>query len=494
MACHRLYRIRAVCVAYLLATNVRRGRRGRRIDDDDAEKRRKTVDEKGGLLHPELNAGLYYELYNDIDFAGEEFTTIFNKGVAFNGHIEGKGHSLKNISISVTKDNLDSFIYKTDKRLYSAHIAMFGDIENAEIANVSFKNLKVEVAPEVIDYVAKGEFSAAKEASMDDVIVGSVAGVVNASKFSNISVDASVKGAAYARTAAGKVQTYNTLGGVAGLLDNSEVYELEAKVSIETNAGTRYYVGGAFGYVYDSKVEELYLDTTLKTNYENQLIYFGGAVGFANTLELTNATIALDVKELGEKRFEAKELEVPGVELTVAENSKSWIAGIVNAIRVDNASDVTKIINVKTVAKVDFDGIFAGAVMDIFNKTGLTTGSFVELTDIIVDSDVVALKAYAFARSLSVATINLVATNMTELKAPITGEIKDVEYNVRLTGYLKLKSTSTDTVAAIGGIDIDRLSTTFVSGKSALKVIISSSILDKVSFPEKVGYGVLESV
>ena len=61
-------------------------------------------------------------------------------------------------------------------------------------------------------------------------------------------------------------------------------------------------------------------------------------------------------------------------------------------------------------------------------------------------------------------------------------------------GYIKLKSTKTDTVAAIGAVDIDRNTTTFVGGKSSIKVVISSSILSQVSMLEQKGYGVLETI
>lgn len=468
---------------------------GKYLDSDGNYIDYNAVDEDGELLYPELNAGLYYELYNDIDFSDSKFTTIFNKGVAFNGHIDGKGHALKNISIEVTQENFDSFIYQSSKRLYSAHVGVFGELKNAEIANVSFKNLDVKVGAEVIDYCVKGGLAADRDGDMDDVIIGSVAAIARNTKVSNMTVDASVEGCAYARTANGKVQTFNIMGGVFGLLSGCEVYELNATTNIETVAGLpyRFYVGGAFGYACESKVEELYVDTALKSNYEKQLIFYGGVAGFARTFELQNATVALDVQESGENRFDVKALEGAGVEVIVAENSKSWIAGIVNSIVVTDATTITKIANVKTIAKVDFDGIFAGAVMDVFNYSGLTSGSYVELTDIIVDSDVVALKAYAFARTLKVATINLVATNIAEIQVN-ADEVKDVEFNVRLTGYIKLKSTTADTVAAIGAVDIDRNTTTFVGGKSSIKVVISSSILSQVSMLEQKGYGVLETI
>ena len=74
----------------------------------------------GSYGHADVASGeeiCHYELADDIDFAGTSFATLFNKGKAFNGKINGKGFALKNIAINVNRDNFVDYAWQTKKHV-----------------------------------------------------------------------------------------------------------------------------------------------------------------------------------------------------------------------------------------------------------------------------------------------------------------------------------------------------------------------------------------
>lgn len=75
-------------------------------------------------------------LLNDIDLGGEEFTFASSKD--YSCIIEGNGHSIKNFALDYYDDK-DSVIDGT------LNISLFGNMENAEIKNVSFENVNITI-------------------------------------------------------------------------------------------------------------------------------------------------------------------------------------------------------------------------------------------------------------------------------------------------------------------------------------------------------------
>jgi hypothetical protein len=152
----------------------------------------------GDYKYPMLKAGLNYELYRDIDFAGTEFETLFNKGIPFNGKIDGKGYALKNINISVEKANFEKYIAENNDGRYVSHIGIFGELKNAVIKDVIIENVCITVADDVYSYVKSGDFATMMGATLKELTVGSLAAVsTNGTKIEKVEVSGTINAGAY---------------------------------------------------------------------------------------------------------------------------------------------------------------------------------------------------------------------------------------------------------------------------------------------------------
>lgn len=104
--------------------------------------------------HIRTNLNAYYELGNDIDFTGEDFTAIgySTTGKRFNGKFDGKGYTIKNVNVVAgTQSNQVGFFGYTDTE--------------CSIQNVKFDNLSMTFVGTTANYtygliasVAMGEF------------------------------------------------------------------------------------------------------------------------------------------------------------------------------------------------------------------------------------------------------------------------------------------------------------------------------------------------
>ncbi len=464
------------------------------------------VNEDGDYLYPNLRDGLYYELGNDIDFAGTDFVTVFNKGIAFNGHINGKGFAIKNITISVTKDNIDSFTLKNDEGRYEAHIGIFGELDGAALKDVKIENIKITVADEVYTYVKSGDFATEKGGAMKEITIGTIAAVTKATKeykvdslpelapvepeveqeatpaadevseesvvapieiyvidytlLENVIITGSIDAGAYSVYAVNHVQGYNAMGGVFGVSDCVLLTNVTTDVEMIADEGKNYFVGGISGYAYKTIVTTSNIKTSIKTGYD-QAIYIGGAFGYASPIVLNETNITLDVAEIGEERFNTK-----GVS-QINDTEFTWVAGAIVKLhaKADNSESIIKDVNI--VANVDIDGIYAGVVMDI---TSDATEKVIEITDVIVDSTVNVLKASGFARTVSGAVITLTKS--------VVDEVNEIDYNVRLLGQVRLnKNTDYNNRLVVASAFIGNFSdTTFTNGFASVKPVVSYKI------------------
>lgn len=420
------------------------------------------TDDTGALVYPELNAGLNYVLKNDIDFAGSNFVTIFNEGIAFNGNIDGAGFALKNISINVTKENIDSYAKLLSDGKFSANVAVFGKLDNAEIKNVAIEDVNIVIDDEVYSYVTSGDFATDKGSAMKQISVGSLASLAYNTKINSVAVSGTVNAGAYSVYAANYVQGFNALGGVVAVADTCELSNINTDLEMNVSNGKKFFVGGVAGYAYETTLNIADVKSDILANYE-QGLYVGGAFGYALAVNLDEVNVTLSVNETTLDRFNTK-----GV-TAVNDVNFIWVAGLINRLEAKTSSDVTTIANSKVLANVDIDGMYAGAVMDVFTDAKTT---ILNVKDVILDSNVNTLKAYGFARTLVYAKV--------ELSASEVDEANEIEFNIRLTGNLRLTPIANGTDKLIVATMFSNIGTKsnveVVNGILSIKPVCSLSV------------------
>ncbi len=445
---------------------------GKYKDDDGKYIDYTATNEAGELLYPELNKGLNYELKNDINFAGSNFVTVFNEGIAFNGYIDGKGFALKNISIEVTKENLDSYAKLGSDGRFSANVALFGKLDGAQIVNIKVEDIKITIADEVYEYVTSGKFASKEEykAAMKQITVGTIASLAYNTKLDEVSIFGTIDAGAYSVYASDYVQGFNALGGVFGVADTCELTNISVNNKLSVDNGKKFFVGGVAGYAYETKLANATVKSSILANYE-QSLYVGGVYGYALAVNIDETQVALDVNEITVNRFSTK-----GVK-TVNDTDFIWVAGFVNRLEAETSEDITTISNSKVVANVDIDGMFAGAVMDVYSKASTT---ILNVKDVILDSNVAVIKAYGFARTLVYASIDMAKTEI--------DEVNELEFNIRLTGEVKLAkddSAKGKLIVAKMFSNIGRESkVSFVGGIVSVKAVCSESIYSNLELAD----------
>ena len=418
-------------------------------------------DGEGNLLYPELAEGIYYELGADIDFAGQDAKVIFNKRIAFNGHIKGNGHALKNITFNVTKDNfVEDYTYTRDGALI-ANIGLFGEVYKAEITDLSITGLQIVFEEGLYTSIANAEYDIVKS-----VTVGAVAGIAYESTI-EVTVDAKMDAFAYAVYSENKANGSYAVGGVVGVASGCAFDNTTVAVEISADEGSAYYVGGVAGAAFRTSIANAKVDAKVET-YAKQALKVAGVVGYAQALELDTADVKLDVVALDENRLDTDAVT------QIDSDKYASVAGIVARISVPSASKTSKIANVTVVSTADIDATFAGAVMDVVIADSLkgTTAKYVEIKDVIVDSDVEVLKAFGFAKYLVNTTVDLSIS-----KVAIVNGVER-EFNVRLTGSASLKKDVVKNVIPVEVfMTMERAANNdIVNGLEAVKVIVSNAM------------------
>ena len=447
------------------------------------------VDEEG---NPVYNDSTYLKLNNDIDFAGVDFAPFFNQDKAFNAHLDGNGFSVKNISINVTVDNFDNYITKNANGLYDAKIAIFGTVEDAEITNITFDNVSVDIADDVYPFIADAVFADSKGAAFNELVIGTVAAYAKDSKI-QANVNANLNSGSYAIYEDNKVQGFNAIGGVVAISENTEISNSNVNVKLIADSGEKYFVGGVAGYAYDSTIKDTKVNFEVETNYK-RVLYIGGVAGFANTINLENDETNLNVVETGE-RFDLSTLEL-AQRKDVDAAKVNWVAGIVNVIRANNENQLSTITNVKATSNVDMDCLFAGAVYEVRSTSADTSARYVTFKDVVVDSTVNTLKAYGFANTLKYSTVSYTAPEVDE----ITGEAKEQTTHIRLVGSVALDKVIDVNdprlkVVVASGFILNNQNTTIEGGFKSINIEISNEIYSKLEFIETIRqYGSIDRV
>ncbi len=377
-------------------------------------------DADGAYVNPALAAGLHFELSSDIDMTGAEIGSIFNKGVAFNGTIDGKGFALSNITIEVTKENLTEFMYLGEKG-FRAHIALFGKLDGAKITNLSVNNISVKVSTEVLEYLRAADTTFVQDNKnvMHELTTSLFAGLTFDSEIA-VNVQGTIDGFAYCFREDKNAAGTNAVGGLVAAAVNTNVSNstVDAEMLLD---GKNYFVGGLVGKAYNVIANET--NVTLKAGAAyNQVIYIGGAFGYAEGANLETAQIALDVAEKGDR--------VADDMLVMIEGNKNLdetvinVAGIVPFITANNETQLFTIKNVKTNSNVAIDGNFAGAICEVWS-TAADDVRTVIIENVSATSNVDTLKAYGFAKNMKNAQItSVVNSGNNGYDVAITGKVR----------------------------------------------------------------------
>lgn len=370
------------------------------------------LDENGHMIFEEVldedgnkTYGVYnFELVNDIDFAGNTYKTLFNNGKAMKANINGNGYALKNISIDVTKDNFESDFSYSKEGIRVSHIALFGDVNGSKFVKLNISGLKINVEKEVYAKLKTADYNLALGAYRE-LTVGSIAGISTDMTLDNVNVDAVINAFAYSENYENK--GYNAIGGVSAVVNNLTMTNSKVNVEINAIAGYGYNIAGVAAYAFGANVNaseiNAKVNASMSISYLNEKSYICGMFYGAVKVNANDVKINLDVKQNDEQSV--RDAFLANKKATPNTDSVTYIAGIVGVLDANNSTVPSALTNVTVNSNVDFDGIFAGAIVDVFSSNK-TTYSLVKLTDVKVYSNVNALAIHGFARQLVATTVD----------------------------------------------------------------------------------------
>ena len=256
-----------------------------------------TADELVEYLSNDYSSDAYYELGNDIDFTGykktnedgtqEDFTGLSStSSTAFAGYLNGKGHTIKNVTLSseVTYNGFFGYLKGT-------------------LEDVNFENINVSVT----------------RTSSSTTYTGSVCGYGYQAKLINVNV----KNA----TLTVNAKTQYT-GGIIGYAFATNVtYSENSGITINSTSGSTAYVGGItaylcqnssskFGKIYHASVEGT------ATLDKGSTVFYGGLVGYLKAGSYIDRSIA-------------------NMNATISSSGKTKAAGLVGHANLNSVDDIT---------------------------------------------------------------------------------------------------------------------------------------------------------
>ncbi|MFR9650370.1 MAG: GLUG motif-containing protein, partial [Rikenellaceae bacterium] len=176
----------------------------------------------------ETTSGVYYELTDDIDLAGYNWTPIGNSSsTPFSGNINGNDHTISNLTSSTAEEN---------------DIGLFGYISGANISNIIISKPSIS-----------GGYA----------YIGGVVGNCDNSTVTSCSV------------LGGSISGYNVIGGVVGYNNSSSTVTDCYNTSSVLDGGN---IGGVVGYNNSSTVKDCYNAGSVKGSDGSDNV--GGVVGY----------------------------------------------------------------------------------------------------------------------------------------------------------------------------------------------------------------------
>ena len=379
----------------------------------------------------------HFELVNDIDFTGVDYVTLFN-GSSFIGKLNGKGYSIKNISINVNEDNYASkFSFERAGNKY-ARVALFGETDGAVIENITIDALSVNVSNVVYNSIREAKYGIYVE-----LMVAGVAGYARNTTLSNVTLNANVIGSNYSVDDVdgnGNYIAENAMGGVVAVAENLTLNKTNVNVDVTVNAGSSYYVGGIAAYGRTAKVEESNIDVEIITTASRRLS-MAGMFAYGRKLDIQNTIVNFTLTDTADAQTRNDYVATLTKDGTAKSANMSTAAGLVAILRANDDSQKTLISKVKVTSNVNFDCIYAGAVLDTYStcdKNVEANKQLITLSDIIVDVNANALAIHAFARQLVATTVSFseVANSNGYFNIKIAG-------NAKLTAYVTKIDAST---------------------------------------------------
>jgi len=378
------------------------------------------------------------KLYSNIDLENYDVKPIGNINNPYMTEFDGNGFTIENARINVTTENFGEYLFAKEGAETSAyaHIGLFGNLYNATIKNITFKNLKINVSDDIYDYANEGLWTEYKT-TLKELTVGGIAGVSESSTINaNVSaiIDANSYGVYYEDNNNGK----NFVGGIVGYANNTTISNLDdgsINIKITTDGkGKNSYIGGVAGGLINSIVKDI--DFTISVNSVSKFAYYiGGVAGYVVTSEITSSKVDLNVKQVETERAFNDSIYVSNNDLLETYNG---VGGVASVIRANDSYHITIISNVNITSNVDMDCIFGGAVYRVNSIDETEENTFVELTNLTVSSNVNVLKAYGLGFMIP-------HTKFEYNNDYVLGKIKNQngvehEYNILLKGKVSLIS------------------------------------------------------
>lgn len=459
------------------------------VDENGVPQQVQKKDENGELVYETRKDENGYDVYKDvegtepyhfqivdnIDFDGVDFKGLFNKNSSFIGRIDGNGKTVKNITMSVTVENIADYISLNNNQPY-IHIGVFGDLNGAKITNANFDAISVVVDNEVYKYLQSAEFWTEYKKAIYEISIGSIAACAVNGSVIEANVNATINADAYGVYMEDQNQGRNGVGGIVGYVMNSTISNANNGSSnitiIADNTTTKnYYIGGVSGYMFNSVYSNLDVSTkvtasavVLNPQATNKL-YIGGVTGYMLGSTVKDSLVNLVVEQL------ADEVRIQGSGVSSINNGAyNMVAGVASIVRANNADQASKITNVRINSDVDMDCLFGGAVFEVKSthleveyKAALEANDtyeimqqmqqyvFVELTDLTVTSKVNTLMAYGVGFKLLYTKINYTADYKHAVAESAIGQ--DKSYNVLLSGNTILSTNNNMITAGVISTD-----------------------------------------
>ena len=445
----------------------------------------KTVE---GILEP-----YHFELKNDIDFAGVDFKVLFNNNNAFTGVIDGKGFTVKNITINITKENLEKNMFtKGDSTKSYAHIGIFGDMRDASVKNINFDAVKIDIANDVYSYLQEGAFWDKYHTSLVELSIGSIAACVERTTI-EANVNATINADSYSVYEENENQCRNCVGGIVGYAIDSKISSSNntlSSIKIIADSGSKnYYIGGVAGYMFGSEFSNLKVSSEItasaivKSQILSNKLWIGGVSGYMLNSTIEDSIVNLKVNQL----VDEERLTGTGV-VKVNNGLYNMIGGIVSVIRANSAEQTSTISNVRVTSDVDMDALFGGAVFEVKStyseeEADAREAIFVKLEDLVIKSTVKSLMAYGVASKLLYTDISYTEEFVCGSENNSIGE--PTNYNIYLAGKTVLNTQADQSMIVAGYVCTNTASPLVHVSLSDLKIMVSYENYSQLGLADK---------
>ena len=223
----------------------------------------------------ESYAGKYFKMSADLDFGGAEgtFMPMGNDAIAFNGVIDGDGHTISNVVYNAGANISSASKYVGVFRMAGADAV----IKNMTVANSTISGY--ETVGGVVGYL-EGEVENVKTDSTTKVLATNeyVGGIVGSASGAQIT---KCENAAYVGGSDGN--TPSGAGGVAGEATNTTISECANVGTIESQYGG--YIGGIVGAMKGKSITDSYNKGTISGS-----VYVGGIFGYCESTDTITVT------------------------------------------------------------------------------------------------------------------------------------------------------------------------------------------------------------